>query len=47
MTSTTDTVAVLRDDRREAITWLTNQLRWERTLEQLRLQEDRPAEQAA
>jgi hypothetical protein len=40
-------VASLDSDRRTAIAWLTNQLRWERTLAALRSKEDRPAEQAA
>jgi hypothetical protein len=40
-------VASFNDERRDAIAWLTNQLRWERTLDRLRSTEDGTAEQAA
>jgi hypothetical protein len=44
---TFDNIAPMTDHRRAAIAWLTNQLRWERTLDLLRSEEDRTAEQAA
>jgi hypothetical protein len=40
-------VRSLGDDRREAISWLVNRLRWERTLDRLRLHEEGRTEQAA
>jgi len=44
---TTSMVAGLFDTRRDAIAWLVEQLRWERTLDRLRLEEDGRTEQAA
>jgi hypothetical protein len=43
----TTMVTSLNDDRRDAISWLVSQLRWERTLDRLRLREEGRVEQAA
>jgi hypothetical protein len=40
-------VRSLTDDRRDAISWLVNRLRWERTLDRLRLNGEGRTEQAA
>jgi hypothetical protein len=46
-TAVTSMVHSLKDERRDAIAWLVNRLRWERTLDSLRLKEAGRTEQAA
>jgi hypothetical protein len=40
-------IASFTDDRRDALNWLVNRLRWERTLDRLRSTEEGRTEQAA